>query len=205
MSQTSLQNCYYIQDVPRKGVIHTNTNEHSKIIEELYKTYEQPMYRIAYAILKNVQQAEDAVHDAFLAVLKSDANIGNVHSNETKHYMVQVIRNTAINRYRKNSSEAERYTVLDDTASQIPDRNNSVEKRMKQMEQREIADTILNGLSESDREILCMRCEEELSFREIAERLSLSEATVRKRYERAKKAARKQKGEHLYGKEIFTV
>ena len=205
MSQTSHPNCYYIQDVPRKGVIHTNTNEHSKMIEELYKTYEQPMYRIAYAILKNVQQAEDAVHDAFLAVLKSDANIGNVHSNETKHYMVQVIRNTAINRYRKNSSEAERYTVLDDTASQIPDRNNSVEKRMKQMEQREIADTILNGLSESDREILCMRCEEELSFREIAERLSLSEATVRKRYERAKKAARKQKGAHLYEKEIFTV
>ncbi len=204
-SQTSLQNCYYIQDVPRKGVIHTKANEHSKMIEELYKAYEQPMYRIAYAILKNVQQAEDAVHDAFLAVLKSEARINDVHSNETKHYMVQVIRNTAINRYRKNASDAERYTVLDDTATQIPDGNNSVETRMKQMEQREIADTILNGLSESDRDILCMRCEEELSFREIAERLSLSEAAVRKRYERAKKAARKQKGAHLYGKEIFTV
>ncbi len=205
LSQTYHPNRYYIQDVPRKGVIHTNTNEQNRMIEELYKAYEQPMYRIAYAILKDVQQAEDAVHDAFLAVLKSDVSIADVHSSQTKHYMVQVIRHTAINRYRKNASDAERYTVLDDTASQIPDRNNLVEKRMKQVEQREIADTILNGLSESEREILHLRCEEELSYSEIAERLSLSEPTVRKRFERARKAAQKQKGAHLYGKEIFTV
>lgn len=180
-------------------------NEHSKMIEELYKAYEQPMYRIAYAILKNVQQAEDAVHDAFLSVLKSDVSIADVHSSQTKHYMVQVIRHTAINRYRRNSSDAERFTALDDTASQIPDRNDLVEQRMKQMEQREIAEEIMGGLSDSEREILYLRCEEELSYSEIAERLSLSEPAVRKRFERARKAAQKQKGAHLYGKEIFTV
>ena len=40
-----------------------------KKIEQLYTIYEQPMYRIAYAILKNEWQAEDAVSDSFEKLL----------------------------------------------------------------------------------------------------------------------------------------
>ena len=97
------------------------------------------------------------------------------------------------------------FTELDDTASQIPDKVNSVEERMKQMEQREIAEELMKGLSESERQVLSLRCEEELSFREIAEILGISESAVRKRFERARKAAQKQEGVLRYGKEIFTV
>ncbi len=52
-----------------------------------------------------------------------------------------------------------------------------------------------------------MRCEEELSFREIAERLSMKEAAARKRFERARKAIQQKKGE-LYDEirtQLFSV
>ncbi len=178
--------------------------EKRRKIECLYELYEQPMYRIAYAILHHVQQAEDAVHDAFVKIMRNLQHIDDVSSLETKRYIVQIIRNTAINQYRKNAIDAQRFTELDDTAAQIPDENNEVQQRLIHMEQSEAAEDILSGLSTSEREILQLRCEEELSFKEIAARLSLSEAAVRKRFERAKKAAQRQKGESYYGKELFT-
>lgn len=186
-------------------MIQTITDENNRKVEALYELYEQPMYRIAYAILHHVQQAEDAVHDAFVAIMRSKAEIGDVRSPETKRFVVQTVRNTAINWYRRNAREALQFTELDDTAAQIPDENNEIEKRIRHMEQSEAVEKILSGLNSSEREILRLRCEEELSFREIAERLSLSEAAVRKRFERARKAAQKQKGAYAYGKEIFTV
>ena len=200
-----LLDCYYIQDVLRKGVVNMSKEENRRKIEHLYELYEQPMYRIAYAILHHVQQAEDATHDAFVKIIGSLSQIDEVSSPETKHFIVQIIRNTAINQYRRNAADAQHFTELDDTAAQIPDENNEVQQRLRHMEQAEEVQEILDGLSTSEREILQLRCEEELSFKEIANRLSLSEDAVRKRFERAKKAARKQKGESYYGKELFTV
>ena len=205
MSQYNEVICYYLQDVLRKGVIQTITDEMSRKVEELYEVYEQPMYRLAYGILHHVQQAEDAVHDAFVAIMKSKAEIGDARSPETKKFVVQTIKNTAINRDRKNARDSEYYAELDERAEHIPDSHNDVEQSIKQMEQSETVRDLLSGLSESDREILMLRCCDELSFTEIAERLSLKEPTVRKRYERARKAAGKQKGSCNYAKKLFTV
>lgn len=181
------------------------TDEISLKVEELYELYEQPMYRIAYAILHNVQQAEDAVHDAFMAIMRSKASIGDANCAETKHFIVQTIRNTAINRYRKNMKDSQYFTVFDDTVTQIPDEHSDVDKFIGNMENSEEVKYLLSGLNKSDREILLLRCCDELSFKEIARRLNLSESAARKRYERAKKAARQQKGVMLYDKGLFTI
>ena len=66
---------------------------------------------------------------------------------------------------------------------------------------------MLEPLNDLDRQIVLMRCEEELSFREIAERLSMKEAAARKRFERARKAIQQKKGE-LYDEirtQLFSV
>ncbi len=185
-------------------MIHLNS-ERSELIEQLYILYEQPMYRIAYAILHNVEQSEDAVHDAFVAVIKSGADFDRADSEETKHYMIRTVRNTAINRYRKNAADVLRLTSIDDSASELPDSRDDITIRMRHIEQKEIADSIMSGLTEQECEILRLRCEEELSYKEIGKRLSLSEAAVRKRFERARKSARNGKGAMLYGKEVFTL
>lgn len=41
-----------------------------KLLESMYELYEQGMYRIAYGILNNREQAEDAVQDSFEKLLK---------------------------------------------------------------------------------------------------------------------------------------
>lgn len=49
----------------------THKEKEQEKLKLLYDIYEQPMYRIAYAILHHTEQAEDAVSDAFLRILKN--------------------------------------------------------------------------------------------------------------------------------------
>lgn len=161
------------------------SSQQKEKLHQLYALYEQPLYRIAYAILHQTEQAEDAVSDAFLKIIPHLDQIESPDSPKTKAFLIQVIRNTAINQYRKNAKDAERLTNLDDSTLQVPSPHNEIE-------QQESLAQLLQGLSETDRTILFLRCEQEQSFREIAERLSMKEATVRKRFERARKAIQKQ-------------
>ena len=168
----------------------THKEKEQEKLKLLYDIYEQPMYRIAYAILHHTEQAEDAVSDAFLRILKNLKKIGDIRSEKTKHYIISIIRSTAINQYRQN-----------------PNQKDDMEQLLANIAQEESIAEMLEPLNDLDRQIVLMRCEEELSFREIAERLSMKEAAARKRFERARKAIQQKKGE-LYDEirtQLFSV
>ena len=59
-------------------------------LQKLYELYEQPMYRIAYAVLHDTALAEDAVHDAFVRLVSRLEKIGEPDSPKTKGYIVKV-------------------------------------------------------------------------------------------------------------------
>ena len=82
--------------------------EKQETLRQLYEQYEQPMYRIAYAILHHTEQAEDAVSDAFLRILRNLEKFETMDAVQTKSYIVKVIRSTAINQYQRNKLESER-------------------------------------------------------------------------------------------------
>ena len=168
----------------------THKEKEQEKLKLLYDIYEQPMYRIAYAILHHTEQAEDAVSDAFLRILKNLKKIGDVHSEKT---IISIIRSTAINQYRQNQRDSERYTVWDDRILQVPNQKDDMEQLLANIAQEESIAEMLEPLNDLDRQIVLMRCEEELSFREIAERLSMKEAAARKRFERARKAIQQKK------------
>uniref|UniRef100_UPI003FD77BF2 sigma factor-like helix-turn-helix DNA-binding protein n=1 Tax=Ruminococcus callidus TaxID=40519 RepID=UPI003FD77BF2 len=76
-----------------------------------------------------------------------------------------------------------------------PNQKDDMEQLLANIAQEESIAEMLEPLNDLDRQIVLMRCEEELSFREIAERLSMKEAAARKRFERARKAIQQKKGE----------
>jgi RNA polymerase sigma-70 factor (ECF subfamily) len=77
-----------------------NPAEHWKF-EDIYLTYKGLMYAIAFEILGNPQDAEDAVHDAFVKVAENISRIGDPKCPKTKGYIVTVVENKAIDLYRK--------------------------------------------------------------------------------------------------------
>ncbi|MCR4637870.1 sigma-70 family RNA polymerase sigma factor [Ruminococcus sp.] len=162
------------------------TYDESEKLKKLYEVYEQPMYRIAYAVLHDEGLAEDAVSDAFIRIMRRLARLNECTSDKTKAYIVKVIKSTSINIYRKNKRRYNEEVPIDN-AVQIADRT------LIYSDQPSINE-ILGGLGETDRKIVTLRCVDELSWREVAEKLSLTEVNVRKRFERTKKRLRS-KGE----------
>ncbi len=46
--------------------------------EQLYIAYRDLMYYVAYKILRDAQQSEDAVHTAFLKIIKRFSDLGEI-------------------------------------------------------------------------------------------------------------------------------
>lgn len=155
-------------------------------IQKLYRLYEQPLYRIAYAILHQVEDAEDAVSNAFLIIIQNIDKIGKADSVETRQYVISIIRSRAIDQYRKKSMEWEHVQWMDEEGmTEIPDAGS--ENGFERVVLGEEIQNLLNQMSADEQKIVTLRCEDELSWREIARECGLSEAAVRKRFERIRR------------------
>ena len=62
------------------------SSQQKEKLHQLYALYEQPLYRIAYAILHQTEQAEDAVSDAFLKIIPHLDQIESPDSPKTKAF-----------------------------------------------------------------------------------------------------------------------
>ena len=68
--------------------------------ERLYIQYRSYMFVIANRILKNEYDAEDAVHQAFIAIAKNIHKISESDCTKTKSYIVTIIEHCSIDIYR---------------------------------------------------------------------------------------------------------
>ena len=87
--------------------------ECSNRLDELVVKYENTLFRAALAILGDVQEAEDAVQDAFLKLMKGGVYFEDAASDDCKKYIVTVIRHSAIDIYNRKKREQEIICFLD--------------------------------------------------------------------------------------------
>lgn len=80
--------------------------------EQLYLKYRSQMLRVAMSILHNEQDAEDAVHQAFLAILNNLEKISDVDCLETRSYIVIIVERKSIDLIRARK----KVVSLDDEA-----------------------------------------------------------------------------------------
>lgn len=164
-----------------------------RFIENCYQLYEQKMYQIAYGILRDSQLAEDAVQNAFLKLMRHNIYFEDAGSDDSKRYMITVIKHSAIDIYHKKQREQEIMYLSDQT----------VEPKNRNEADYKIQDTKLNEfiahLPPKYQTVVQCLVVKSLSVRETAQELELTEANVRKRYERAKKMLKTLvKGSDLY-------
>lgn len=87
-------------------------------IEQIYITYKKLLFYIAYSILKDYHEAEDVVHMAIIKICNHLDKIEEIECNKTKAFLVIIVRNIAINVYKKkrriSDIDMERLTDLED-------------------------------------------------------------------------------------------
>lgn len=154
-------------------------HEFKILLETMYELYEQGMYRVAYGVLHNREQAEGAVQDSFEKLLKYLPKIDTPDSPKTQQLVLKTVRNTAIDQYRRNNKQNEWLSQQE----QGEETNSFV----KSVEDREFIQQLLNAVPTEYREIIKLRCYYGFSAKEIGDILGLSEGNVNKRLERARK------------------
>ena len=147
--------------------------ERSKFVM-IYEEYRDYMYRVAFAILHNVEDAEDAVHYAFVKIAENIKNVDEPVCLKTRGYVVTIVRNRAIDVYRRKRAhptveyyESIRGITVDYTGSH------------------RVAACMLK-LDERQQNILIMKHYHGMSSKEIAKSLGISYQNALKIEQRAK-------------------
>lgn len=152
-----------------------------KFIERCYELYEKKMYRVAYNILHDAEAAEDAVQNAFVKLFKSKVIFEDECSDDCIKYIIRAIKNSAIDSYNERSREL---IVSIDDVPEIPYTNSSPGDEFSLTED-------IQKLPSKYREVVECLAIREMTIKDTANYLRISEANVRKRLERARKLLQK--------------
>lgn len=156
-------------------------------METCYRLYEQKMYQAAYRILQDSGWAEDAVQEAFVKLMKGRVYFEDAGSDDCKKYIITVIKHSAIDIYNKKKREQEIFCFCEDALyrERAADRDSCGEE----------ADVrgMISALRPRYYDVVDCLAVKNLSVKETSEKLGISEANVRKRFERAKKMLKQAK------------
>ena len=156
-------------------------NEKS-IIEELYKSNKKKMYSIAFSCLRNSQDAEDVVHEAFLVAIEKNKKIFSIPSNKRAPYLNVIVRNVCYSIMRKKKP-----LELSDEADVTAEKYFPEEEAISDIECERLIG-LISSLPEGQRDAMYLKCRFGFTDAEIAVSLSISENSVRNRIYNARKA-----------------
>lgn len=144
------------------------------------------VFKVAYAVLLNSYDAEDAVQETFLRLYRNPA--WKDAENE-RAYLARVAWRIAIDHKRRSASSASAPAdpvTLDGIASLHPGPHEAV----SEANQRATIHALIDSLPEEFRVPLVLSAFEELNSREVGKILSIPEGTVRTRLQRARQILR---------------
>jgi RNA polymerase sigma-70 factor (ECF subfamily) len=130
------------------------------------------LFRFAFSITKNKEDAEDVVQDVLYNIWnkKEWDKITNLEA-----YCFRSVRNVSLDKLALNENHTEE--IPDNY--EIPLQEDDIQKKLEDKEQIEQLEKWMANLPEKQRTIFLLREFEELSYKEIADILSISEEQVK--------------------------
>lgn len=168
------------------------TEEQKARFEEVYLHNRDKMYHIAYGILQQKEEAENAVHDSFMKLADKYERYEGLSDREMDGLCIIIVRNTAIDLLHKlnriRPEEIEKLEFFDWRRHE--DKICFPEERVLKKEREEKIKSLLKELPDIYHDVLVMRYYYEMSVSEIARFMGISKETTETRLYRAKKMMR---------------
>jgi RNA polymerase sigma-70 factor (ECF subfamily) len=139
-------------------------------------------YNLAKWLLRNEQDAQDVVQEAFLRAFKS---FSGFHGSNGRAWLLTIVRNTSYTLLKKNRV-ADLTTPFDEEIHASDHESVSAATILERSEDAELIREAMDELPAEFREILTLRHQEDLSYKEIADIAQIPPGTVMSRLARAR-------------------
>jgi len=139
-------------------------------------------YNLAKWLLRNEQDAQDVVQEAFLRAFKS---FGGFHGSHGRAWLLTIVRNTSYTLLKKNRV-ADLTTSFEEEIHASGDESVSAATILERSEDAELIREAMDELPAEFREVLTLRHQEDLSYKEIADIAQIPPGTVMSRLARAR-------------------
>jgi len=153
------------------------------LLAALVDQYAGALYRVAFSVLRNAADAEDAVQEAFLRVLRHRQTLGEVRDHRV--WLIRIVWNIVLDRKRRAKTRPETDDVSE-LARVLPSNGLSAEELAAAAQHHAHVLTCVDQLPDKERQVLQLSAFEELSSVEIAAVLGITESSVRSRLFRAR-------------------
>ena len=165
-----------------------DNDEERRFFEQIYNEYKNEMYLTANRILKNRLDAEDIVHETFMAVVNNIKGIMKDPPQKNRNYILTITTNKSFNLYKKKKWESESELELDEMEDVFEE---GLEAQIVKMENRELILKLLRQMSSSYRDVLLLQYYHELDVAEIADIMERTPDNIRHISMRAKRKLHK--------------
>jgi RNA polymerase sigma-70 factor (ECF subfamily) len=145
-----------------------------RAFEVLYDRYFDRLVWFARGFLSDEQKAEDAVQEVFMKIIKQPELFDN--SKKFSTWVYTVTGNTCKNVLR---NEQNRQRLMNEQFAPMQDSSTTIAHTVDYQLLKQQIRTLLENLSEKERNIYLLRFEQELSIKEIAETIGIPEGSVK--------------------------
>ena len=150
--------------------------------EETMLPHMDAAHNLAKWLLRNEEDAQDVVQEAYLRAFKS---FGGFHGSNGRAWLLTIVRNTSYTLLKKNRA-VDLTTTFDEEIHAIDHESASPATILEHAEDAELIREAMDELPAEFREILALRHQEGLSYKEIADIAQIPPGTVMSRLARAR-------------------
>jgi RNA polymerase sigma-70 factor (ECF subfamily) len=170
--------------------VHDEARQHAErlcaeeeALAALVSQYAGTLYRVAYSVVRNASDAEDAVQEAFLRVLRHRDTLNEVR--DQRVWLIRIVWNIVLDRKRRSKTRPETDDVSE-LARVLPAGGLSAEERAAAAQHHAHVLACVEQLPAKERQVLMLSAFEELTSVEIASVVGITESSVRSRLFRAR-------------------
>lgn len=166
------------------------TEQEKKRMSEVYEEHKHALLLYALKVTGNNQiMAEDAVHNAFVSIIKEKDKYLHLDSKNFRFVSVIIVRNKCIDLLRKEKRYAD--IPIEELEIYLESDEKSVEEQVVISSEYELVRRHMASIDEISRQVLVMKYSLGMSYKEIGESLNIASESIGIRISRAKEKVRK--------------
>jgi len=171
---------------PSEVLLRSVVDGNQQAFAELYNYYRTPALKFCVALLKDQEEAENALHEVFIKIWEKRSHINpDLNFNS---YLFTCLRNFVFDHFKRMEKDQRLRELYMDRMEY----STGFDEAVRSDERDQFVQNVIARLSEKRKKIVLLNIYEGKSYQEIAELMKISKNTVKNQLVKAKQILREQ-------------